>query len=217
MKKTIYYLLLFHLFPKIVFSQDDAVGILQKTNDALNKVKTIEYRVELKRDHDKSNIMNDNFLKINIRLKNWYLMEFELKKTPLPEECISMIDLVINKKDFLPIFIKRTHLKGNSIAEAQWVGCGPCIQSVPFLNELQKTYGPKGMEVIGVNLYGKDKQFLIDYVNKINMKYKIVWQTDKVGEFFGIKLAPTFYLIDKNGKILPNIHDIISKLCSGLK
>lgn len=91
---------------------------------------------------------------------------------------------------------------------ATW--CGPCIASIPHLNELQQTFGSKGLQVIGVNVweYNKERveQFLKEYKHHPN--YPIAFSKNK-GSFFeknwldctGLKGIPQAILV-KGGTII---------------
>lgn len=83
---------------------------------------------------------------------------------------------------------------------ASW--CGPCIERFPEIKRLQKEYKNK-LNVIGVSTdvsIGKAKQAI--------EKYNINWENfqgsfkTKINKSLNVKLLPTYFLVDSNGKIV---------------
>ncbi len=82
---------------------------------------------------------------------------------------------------------------------ASW--CGPCAQSFPFLNDLNREFSAKGLQVIGINVdeNSKDAQtFLTKHPASFNIA---VDASGKCPQDFGVKAMPSTYLIDRNGVI----------------
>lgn len=80
---------------------------------------------------------------------------------------------------------------------ASW--CGPCRQSFPVMNQLQKTYGEDNFVVIAINEDSEDgaaQRFLNEYPANFRILY------DKDGElanYFKVDAMPTSYLFDRAG------------------
>jgi len=82
---------------------------------------------------------------------------------------------------------------------ASW--CGPCKQSMPWMNEMQKRYGAKGFQVIGVNVDQKSedaKAFLSQVPAQFDIAFDPSGTTPKT---YGIKGMPTSMLIGRDGKV----------------
>lgn len=82
---------------------------------------------------------------------------------------------------------------------ASW--CGPCAQSFPFLNDLNREFSAKGLHVIGVNVdeSAEDAQsFLAKHPASFNIAADASGQCPKN---FGVKAMPSTYLIDRNGVV----------------
>ncbi len=80
---------------------------------------------------------------------------------------------------------------------ASW--CNPCRESFPWLNELQQSYGPKGLVVIGVNV-DHDRARADQFLQRYGAQFKIVY--DPNGDIAGkydIKDMPTSVLIGRDG------------------
>ena len=82
---------------------------------------------------------------------------------------------------------------------ASW--CGPCRQSFPWLNEMQKAYGSKGFVVIGVNVDRKREdadKFLADTPARFALGYDPQGKTPREWKVMGM---PSSYLIGRDGKV----------------
>jgi len=83
-----------------------------------------------------------------------------------------------------------------------FMGCGPCIQSIPTLNELKTKYGNK-MDIVGVNCFSKNAEVIHRYCLDQGMNFMNVWNgDDEVSKMYGINAAPIFYLLDQSGVVV---------------
>ncbi|MBL8859191.1 MAG: TlpA family protein disulfide reductase [Planctomycetes bacterium] len=92
---------------------------------------------------------------------------------------------------------------------ATW--CGPCIRSMPHLNELQAQYKDKGFTVIGLSSTDKRGNTLRAVESLLQtqpdlMSYTVAWDkarvtTDAYMAAAGKSSIPTAFLIDRQGKI----------------
>jgi DsbE subfamily thiol:disulfide oxidoreductase len=82
---------------------------------------------------------------------------------------------------------------------ASW--CGPCAQSFPFLNDLNREFRGQGLQVLGINVDEKSKDAQT-FLLKHPANFKIAADASgKCPEDFGVKAMPSTYLIDRNGVI----------------
>jgi len=93
-------------------------------------------------------------------------------------------------------------LKGNVVYVDFWASwCTPCVQSFPFLNQLQQDLGEKGLRVMGVNLDEKvadAEKFLAEHP----AKFTIVADPDKqCAKDFDVIAMPSSYLIGRDGVV----------------
>lgn len=89
---------------------------------------------------------------------------------------------------------------------ATW--CGPCVASIPHINELQQTYKDKHVHVIGVAIWPNDKMTPTDkfIASRDDMNYAIAADIDgKTANAFmtaaGQNGIPTVMVIGKTGKL----------------
>jgi cytochrome c biogenesis protein CcmG/thiol:disulfide interchange protein DsbE len=82
---------------------------------------------------------------------------------------------------------------------ASW--CNPCRESFPWLNELQQTYGPKGLVLIGVNV-DHDRGLAEKFLQRYGAQFKIIYDTNgAIAEKYDFKDMPTSILIGRDGRV----------------
>jgi cytochrome c biogenesis protein CcmG, thiol:disulfide interchange protein DsbE len=98
---------------------------------------------------------------------------------------------------------KLSDLKGKVVYLDFWASwCGPCRQSFPWMNDMQKKYGAKGLQIVGMNLDAKradaDK-FLAENPAQFALAFDTKGESPKR---IGVKGMPTSVLIGADGKVL---------------
>ena len=93
--------------------------------------------------------------------------------------------------------------KGKTVYLDFWASwCGPCKESFPWMNDMQKRYGAKGLRVVGVNLDQKTddaRTFLAANPARFDIAFDNAGQAPKQ---YGVKGMPTSLLIGPDGKVL---------------
>jgi thiol-disulfide isomerase/thioredoxin len=78
------------------------------------------------------------------------------------------------------------------------IGCPPCMQSIPAINDIMKKY--HGISFIAI--YPRDKkEFLEKMAKSKNIKYDILYNSSQTGKDYYINGYPSFFLIDSQGKL----------------
>ena len=85
---------------------------------------------------------------------------------------------------------------------ASW--CGPCRQSMPFLNSLRERYNPTGFEVLAVNVDTEVDEAL-RFLKRYPVSYPVLSDSGALPELYGLEVMPTSYLIDREG-VVRHIH-----------
>ena len=82
---------------------------------------------------------------------------------------------------------------------ATW--CVPCREETPHLVELQRKYGDRGLQVIGVSMDDSPDP-VREFYQQFHMNYPVVMGNAKTGELYGGVLGlPIAFAIDRDGKI----------------
>lgn len=102
--------------------------------------------------------------------------------------------------------VKLSDYKGKIVLVDFWYkDCYPCIKAIPHLSELNTKYSNKELIVLGLNPYDKkekNKKKLPDFIKINKMNYPIVFIDKEVVKEYNVRAFPTFYIIDKEGKII---------------
>src|SRR5215472_15191937 len=84
---------------------------------------------------------------------------------------------------------------------ATW--CGPCKIEMPWFVELQKQYGPQGLQVIGVAMDDSSQEDIEKFVKEMGVNYPILIGKEAVGQDYGgVNVLPTTFFLDRDGKIV---------------
>jgi peroxiredoxin len=92
--------------------------------------------------------------------------------------------------------------KGRVVVVDFWASwCGPCRQSMPFLERLSKTYKNKGLVVLGVNV-DNDVKTAAKFLAEVHVSFAVLNDTQKnVAKAYAPPTMPSSYIVDKMGRI----------------
>jgi cytochrome c biogenesis protein CcmG, thiol:disulfide interchange protein DsbE len=83
---------------------------------------------------------------------------------------------------------------------ATW--CGPCLTEIPRFVAWQRTYGPAGLQIVGISM-DDDLAPVKRAYQKYQMDYPVLMGDPQLAERFGGVLGlPLSYLIDADGRIV---------------
>ena len=191
-----------HLF----FKQQN--GLLQK----------MSYYVEFQNQfqYNEWNLSNIEFDKIgNTALKdklNKLVKEYEVIDYEAPDkEDYELLENGTSAPDFDGIYFKDdkiVHLsdfKGKIVLLDFWyMSCYPCVMAIPHLSELNIKFARKDLVILGLNPMDnskKGKKKLPGFIETNKMNYPAVLIEKETAEAFNVSGYPTFYIIDKTGKV----------------
>lgn len=83
---------------------------------------------------------------------------------------------------------------------ASW--CPSCRRSLSWLNDLQKKYGSRGLEIVAVNL-DSDSEAALKTIRELQLDLPILFDPKgTTAESYQVKSMPSSYLLDPNGKVM---------------
>jgi thiol-disulfide isomerase/thioredoxin len=119
-------------------------------------------------------------------------------------------DFTLQDLDGKPV--KLSDFRGKAVLLNFWATfCGPCKVEMPWLVELQKQYGPQGLEIVGVALDDSGKDTIQKYAKDMGVNYTILQGQDSVGDAYGAVGLPATFYIDRNGKIVDSALGLVSR------
>jgi thiol-disulfide isomerase/thioredoxin len=87
---------------------------------------------------------------------------------------------------------------------ATW--CGPCKIEMPWFVELQKEYGPAGLQILGVAMDDASPGEIDKFAKDMGVNYPVLIGKDAVGDAYGgVDYLPESFYIDRNGKVLDKV------------
>jgi thiol-disulfide isomerase/thioredoxin len=100
--------------------------------------------------------------------------------------------------------IQLSGYKGQAVLLNFWATwCGPCKIEMPWFVDLQKEYGPQGLQIVGVAMDDASKEDIAKFVKEMGVNYPILIGKEDVGnQYGGVNVLPTTFFIDRDGKIV---------------
>lgn len=126
--------------------------------------------------------------------------------------CHAAFTWAINAGDTPPQFalldakgdlVSLEHLRGRVVYVDFWASwCGPCRRSFPWMNDLQRRYGDRGLTIVGVNV-DKRRPDADRFLSQVPASFTVVFDAAGVTPSgWGVAGMPSSYLIDQQGKVV---------------
>ncbi|HKD78773.1 MAG TPA: TlpA disulfide reductase family protein [Candidatus Angelobacter sp.] len=99
--------------------------------------------------------------------------------------------------------VQLSSFKGKAVVVDFWATwCEPCKIEMPWLVDLQKKYGPQGLQVLGVAMDDADDQAIQEFARKMGVNYPVLRGTEAVADLYGgLDGLPATFFLDRSGKI----------------
>ncbi len=109
--------------------------------------------------------------------------------------------------------VRLSDLKGKAVLLNFWATwCGPCKIEMPWFVDLQKQYGPQGLQIVGIAMDDSDDKTISDFLKEMGVNYTIVKGKESVGVAYGGVLGlPTTFFIGRDGKIVDQAAGLVSR------
>lgn len=93
---------------------------------------------------------------------------------------------------------------------ATW--CEPCKIEMPWFVDLQKQYGPEGLQVVGIAMDDASPQDISKFAKDLGVNYPILIGKEAVGTAYGgVQFLPSTFYIGRDGKVIDKIFGLKSK------
>ncbi|MDP9267580.1 MAG: TlpA family protein disulfide reductase [Acidobacteriota bacterium] len=108
--------------------------------------------------------------------------------------------------------VKLSGYRGKAVVLNFWATwCGPCKIEMPWFAELQKQYGPQGLEVVGVAQDDASEDTIRQFARETGADYTILQGGNAIGDAYGAQFLPTTIYIGRDGKIIDKVVGLVSK------
>ena len=99
--------------------------------------------------------------------------------------------------------IKLSDYRGKTVYLDFWASwCGPCKQSIPWMNEMHTRYGDKGLQVVGINVDQRESD-ATTFLRGTPVIFEVAFDHGGITpKAYAIKGMPTSVLIGPDGKVL---------------
>lgn len=113
---------------------------------------------------------------------------------PLP--AFEAVDVELNQ-------VRSGDLAGKPAVLAFLAGhCTHSMDTFPILQEMSRTHGPKGLQVVGVVVNSGTPEDVGSWVSHFEPEYDVwVYENASLGDVIGSHLVPTYLFIDANGRV----------------
>src|SRR6201984_1324639 len=109
--------------------------------------------------------------------------------------------------------IQLSSYKGQAVLLNFWATwCGPCKIEMPWFVELQKQYGPQGLQVVGVAMDDASPEDIAKFAKDLGVNYPLLIGKEAVGDAYGgIPFMPETFYIGRDGKVVDKVVGLIGK------
>ena len=100
--------------------------------------------------------------------------------------------------------VRLSDFRGKPVVLNFWATwCGPCKIEMPWFVDLQKQYGPAGLQFLGVAMDDASTKDIAEFAESMKVNYPILVGKESVGDAYGgVQFLPETFYIDRNGKVV---------------
>lgn len=104
--------------------------------------------------------------------------------------------------------VRLTDYRGKAVLLNFWATwCQPCKIEMPWFAELQKQYGPEGLQIVGIAVdEDASPEDLAKFAGNLGVNYPILVGKESVeDQFGGVQFLPATLYINREGKIVDKV------------
>jgi peroxiredoxin len=100
--------------------------------------------------------------------------------------------------------IRLSDFRGKAVVLNFWATwCAPCKIEMPWFVDLQKQYGPAGVQFLGIAMDDASTKEIAEFAQSVNVNYPILIGKEAVGDAYGgVQFLPETFYLDRDGKIV---------------
>ncbi len=120
------------------------------------------------------------------------------RSTPAPDFTLEALD---GKN------LRLSDFRGKAVLLNFWATwCAPCKIEMPWFVDLQKEYGPQGLQIVGVAMDDSSKEDIAKFAKDMGVNYPVLLGKEAVGDAYGgVPALPESFFIGRDGKIVDKI------------
>lgn len=109
--------------------------------------------------------------------------------------------------------VRLSSFRGQGVVLNFWATwCAPCRTEIPWFVQMQKEYGPRGLQVIGISMDEGGAEAVQQFVRTTGINYPVLFDDGHVSSMYGAaQVLPTTYYISRSGQVLAFVKGVISK------
>ncbi len=109
--------------------------------------------------------------------------------------------------------VKLSDFRGQAVLLNFWATwCEPCKIEMPWFVDLQKKYGPQGLQVLGVAMDDASPKEIAGFATKLSVNYPVLIGKEAVGDQYGgIPYLPSTFYISRDGKVVDRVFGLVSR------
>jgi peroxiredoxin len=107
--------------------------------------------------------------------------------------------------------VRLSDFRGKAVLLNFWATwCEPCKVEMPWFTEMQKQYGPQGLQILGVAMEDTEPSDIQEFTRQMRVDYPILVgresQRDALATSYGgVQFLPETFYIDRDGKVMERI------------
>lgn len=103
--------------------------------------------------------------------------------------------------------VRLSDFRGKAVLLNFWATwCQPCKIEMPWFVDLQKQYGPQGLQVLGVAMDDASPDDISKFAKNMGVNYPILIGKESVGDAYGgVQFLPATFYIARDGKVIDKV------------
>ena len=103
--------------------------------------------------------------------------------------------------------VRLSDFRGKAVLLNFWATwCQPCKIEMPWFVDMQKQYGPQGLQVLGVAMDDASPDDISKFAKTMGVNYPVLIGKESVGdEYGGVQFLPATFYIARDGKVIDRV------------